>query len=313
MKYRWLILLGLLAVWLAGCQPENQGTPAAAGGLKVLAVETYLADITRNVAGERAQVTALIPLGLDPHAFEPAPQDVAKITASQVLVVNGAGFEAWLGSVLVNAGGQRRLVEASAGLKSRSAREGEAVEGVSGHNEASQGDPHFWLDPLSVVQYVENIRAGLAEVDPAGSEVYARNAAEYTARLKELDAWIRVQLQALPPERRLLVTNHESLGYFADRYGFKVVGTILPSVSTEAAPSAQELARLVDQIRAVGARAIFLETGSNTQLARQVAQETGVKVVSDLYTHSVTAPGGPAPTYIDMMKANVTAIVTVLK
>ncbi len=110
-----------------------------------------------------------------------------------------------------------------------------------------------------------------------------------------------------------MVTNHESLGYFADRYGFKIAGTVIPSISTEVSPSAQELARLVDQIRLVGVKAIFLETGSNPQLARQVAQETGVKVITDLHTHSVTAPGGNAPTYIDMLKLDVQIIIAALK
>jgi manganese/iron transport system substrate-binding protein len=117
----------------------------------------------------------------------------------------------------------------------------------------------------------------------------------------------------IPEERRLIVTNHESFGYFADRYDFKFIGTIIPSVSTGSSPSAQQLARLVDHIRETGAIAIFLETGSNPKLAEQIAQETGVKVVSDLYTHSITEPGGKAPTYIDMMKYNVQTIVEALK
>ena len=297
------------ALVLTGCQ-----TPVlpAAGGLKVLVVETFLADITQNVAGERVQVEALIPIGLDPHAFEPAPQDIARISSSQVLIVNGAGFESWLKPVLSNAGGQHSVIEASAGLKSRAAREGEGVEGKTGQVQDA-GDPHFWLDPLNTIQYVNNIQAGLSQADPGGTETYAQNAAVYIQKLKDLDIWIRAQVEQVPPERRLMVTNHESLGYFADRYGFKIAGTILPSVSTDASPSAQELARLVDQIRLVGVKAIFLETGSNPQLARQVAQETGVKVISDLNTHSITAPGGKAPNYIDMIKLDVQVIVAALK
>ena len=305
------IYLGLLAtIFLVACQPA--GPTPAVGGFKVLVVETFLADITRNVAGSRASVDALIPPGLDPHAFEPAPRDVARIAESQVLVVNGAGYETWLQAILKNVGGQRQVVVASAGLTSRSAREGEAVEAVPA-GQLDQGDPHFWLDPLNVIQYVENIRDGLAQADPSGKDSYASNAATYITQLKELDSWIQGQISGIPPARRLLVTNHESLGYFADRYGFKVAGTIIPSVTSGASPSAQELARLVDQIRAAGVRAIFLEVGSNTQLAEQVAGETGVKVVTDLYTETITLPDGPAPTYLEMMKANVRAIVTALQ
>lgn len=309
-KKRVLFGLWLGLFLLSACQ--GRPLPAAASGIKVLAVETFLADITQNVAGDRLKVEALIPLGLDPHAFEPGPQDVAKISESQVLVVNGAGLETWLNPVLSNAGGQHTLIEASAGLKSRAAREGEAVEAPSAlHPDA--GDPHFWLDPLNAIQYVQNIRDELSRVDPAGGEVYAKNADAYILKLKDLDGWIRQQVAVIPPEQRRMVTNHESLGYFADRYGFTIAGTVLPSISTDASPSAQELARLVDQIRAVKVKAIFLETGSNPQLARQVAQETGVQVITDLNTHSITGPGGKAPTYLEMIRQNVEMIVAALK
>ncbi len=158
------IWLGVLI--LTGCQSI---IPPTGDGLKVLVVETFLADITQNIAGDRVHVEALVPIGLDPHAFEPAPQDVAKISSSQVLVVNGAGFESWLEPVLSNAGGQHLVIEASAGLKSRAAREGEAIEEPAGEAHDA-GDPHFWLDPVSAIQYVNNIRDGLSQADPAGAE-----------------------------------------------------------------------------------------------------------------------------------------------
>lgn len=299
------IIVCLAALCLAGCLPAGTAQPA---GLRVLVVETFLADITQNIAGQRIQVTSLVPLGLDPHAFEPSPQDVARIADSQLLVINGAGFEEWLQPVLSNTGGQHTVIEASAGLQGRSAREGETVEGAEGEHH-DQGDPHFWLDPLSVVKYAENIRDGLTLADPAGKDTYAANAAAYIARLQELDAWIRQQVETVPPAQRLLVTNHESLGYFADRYGFQIAGTVIPSVSSDASPSAQQLARLIDQVRATRARAIFIETGSSPLLAQQVAAETGARVVTDLYTHSITPPGGPAPTYLEMMRVNVSKIV----
>jgi ABC-type Zn uptake system ZnuABC Zn-binding protein ZnuA len=164
-----------------------------------------------------------------------------------------------------------------------------------------------------VVRYAENIRDGLSQADPQGNETYTRNAEAYIARLKELDTWIATQVAQIPPDRRLLVTNHESLGYFADRYGFKLVGAILPGFSTGASPSAGDLARLADCIKSSGAPAIFLEAGVNPQLADQLAQETGIRVVTGLYTHSITAPGGNAPDYISMMKYNTQAIVDALK
>jgi ABC-type Zn uptake system ZnuABC Zn-binding protein ZnuA len=232
------------------------------------------------------------------------------------LIVNGAGFEAFLDELLQNAGGQRQVIEAAAGLAPRTPQ-GEEV-GEDHQDEAEdehghEGDPHFWLDPKNAIQYVENIRAGLSQSDPDAASVYAANAQAYIAQLEELDKWITEQVQQVPPERRLLVTNHESFGYFADRYGFKIIGTIVPSISPTAAPSAQQLAELIDHIKATGAPAIFLETGTSPQLAHQVAAETNVKVVTELYSHSITAADGLAPTYIDMIKYNTMAIVGALK
>ena len=303
-----LSLAAAACLLLAACQPAPSGN-AAGSPSNVLAVESFLADMTQHVAGSRLKVTALIPVGVDPHSFEPTPNDVARIAHSQVLVINGAALEAWLQKTLDNAGGQRLLIVATTGLTPRTPKEGELLDPA----EHPMGDPHFWLDPTQAVHYVENIRDGLIKADPAGKDAFTQNAAAYIDQLKALDAWIVDQVQQIPPERRLLVTNHESFGYYADRYGFKIIGTIIPSVTSGASPSAQQLARLVDRIRAAGAPAIFLETGANPQLADQVAQETHIKVVTELYTHSTTPPGGSAPDYISMLKWDTQQIVNALK
>jgi len=231
------------------------------------------------------------------------------VAESDVLIVNGAGFEEFLIPLLQNAGGKRLVIEASAGLTPRVPPAGEDASS----NEDHEGDPHFWLNPIHTIRYVENIRDGLSQVDPAGKDIYNRNAQAYITQLRDLDTWIGAQVAQIPVEGRLLVTNHESFGYFADRYGFRVVGAIIPSVSTSASPSAQQLAALINQIKASGAPAIFLETGTNPQMAQQIAGETGVRVVTGLYTHSVSAAEGPAPTYIELMRYNASQIVEALK
>ena len=303
-----IFALALIAVSIAACAtppiPAN-ATPKTSP--RVLAVETFLADIAQNVAGTRARVDALIPAGVDPHGFEPTPADVRKVADSQVLIVNGAGLEEFLTKLLANAGGKRIVVEASAGLASRKPAANEVL------NPDHPGDPHFWLDPNNVTRYAENIRDGLSQADPAGAATYKANAEAYSAQLKSLDVWIAEQVNPIPPERRLLVTNHESLGYFADRYGFRIVGTIIPSVSSDASSSAQQLAALVNQIKSAKAPAIFLETGTNPQFAKQIAPEAGIKVVSELYTHSLTNAQGPAPTYLGMMEYNTRTIVNALR
>lgn len=323
MQPKFVRILGaalLTALLLVACSPATQA-PQPASALKVLATETFLADIAQNVAGERVRVESLLPIGVDPHTFAPTPKDVQRIAESNVLILNGGGFEQWAEKTLENAGGERLVIEASAGLTMRHPQQGpaahehedEAHSHSEDHTHSHEGDPHFWFDPTLVVRYVENIRDGLIAADPEGKEVYTANAAAYIAKLNELDAWIKAQVDQIPPERRLLVTDHETFGYFADRYGFQLVGALIPSVTTEASPSAQAMAALVEQIRATGAPAVFLEAGRSTQLAEQIAAETGVKVVTDIYTHSLTEPNGKAPTYLDMMRHNVTRIVEALK
>lgn len=267
----------------------------------ILTTTTILADVTRNVVGDQFSVGSLLPIGADPHSYEPTPQDTAKISKSKVLVINGAEYEHFLEALIENADGERPIIETSAGLRLITAPENE--HGV---------DPHLWLDPNNVISYVENIREGLTQFDPEGAEVYETNANTYIAELQELDAWINGQIAQIDPQRRQLVTNHEALAYFADRYGFRVVGNVLESTSSVASPSAEQMAALVEQIKLYEAPAIFLDASDNPQLAQQIAAETGVKVVTDLHLESLT-DGAPAATYIDMMRDNVTKIIEALK
>jgi ABC-type Zn uptake system ZnuABC Zn-binding protein ZnuA len=302
-----LFLFTVFSLFFSACGAAAPSSSGNAGPIRVLAVESFLADITQNIAGKRVRVDTLIPLGVDPHAYQPTPQDVAKIADCQVLIVNGAQLESWLDKTLQNAGGKHIVIEASAGLTSRKPSANETLD--PGH----AGDPHFWLDPTKVIHYVENIRDGLAKADPDGKKIYAQNADVYISQLEDLDTWIKAKVDTIAPAKRLLVTNHESFGYFADQYGFRIEGTVIPSTSSEASPSAQQMAALIDTINQSGVKAIFLETGANSQLANQIAQETGSKVITDLYTHSITVPGGEAPSYIEMMKHDVKLIVEALK
>ena len=294
---RFITLWTLIVLLLAACG----GQPASPAGTAVpviLTSTTFLADITRNIAGDRAMVESLLPIGADPHAYQPTPQDAAKIAQSKLLIINGAEYEHFLESLLENAGGERMIIEASAGVSRRA--------------EAGNVDPHMWLDPNNVIRYAENIRDGLIQFDPAGAETYRSNADDYILQLAGLNAWILDQVSPIPEKKRLLVTNHEALGYFAERYGFTVVGTVVESFSSGASPSAQQMAGLIDQIKTSGAPAIFLDAADSPALAQQIAAETSVRVVTDLDLESLTE-GPPAATYLDMMKHNVTQIVNALR
>ncbi len=286
-----VLLLSLTSV--SACSTASHPT----GGLHVVAAETWLADIAQNVAGQRVHVDSLISPGVDPHEFQPAPQDAIKIAQANVLIVNGLGYETWLAKSLQDAAAQQLIVTATQGLT------------PSG----DPPDPHMWMDPLNVVHYAENIRDGLSQVDPAGKDVYAANADAYIAKLKELDAAVKTQVSQVPPARRVLVTNHDALGYFAQAYGFQVIGAVIPSVTNEASPSPQQMAALIDIIQRTKAPAIFLDTSENQNLAQQIASSTGAKVVPILYVETLSAPDGPAGTYIAMMLHDSGVITQALK
>lgn len=298
-----IALAFMLPLAIAATTLNTACTPAAASP-KVVATTTFLADMAQNVAGSRAQVASLIPAGMDAHEYQPTTGDIRMVADANALIVNGFGLEGFLDQMLKNVGGNRLIIEAASGLTPRTRQE------AGGSSEA---DPHFWMDPTLAIKYVQNIRDGLSQADPAGAAVYAANSDAYIAQLTALDASVMEQVAQIPPERRLLVTYHESLGYFADRYGFQIVGSIIPSVSEEASPSAQDLANLVAQIKRTGAPAIFIEAEANRQLVDQVARDANVKTVVALYIESTTEAGGPAPTYIDMIKYDVNAIVGALR
>jgi ABC-type Zn uptake system ZnuABC Zn-binding protein ZnuA len=289
--------LWTLAILSVGILSSCLGSPRP----DILTTSTILADIARHVAGDQLVTESLVPFGADPHSYQPVPQDTKKVSESKVLVVNGADYEQSLEPLLANAGDKKTLIEASAGLRR-----------ITDPNNEQEVDPHLWLDPSNVIVYVDNIREGLTRFNPDGADVYEANARAYITQLQELDAWINGQVAQIPPQRRVLVTNHDSVEYFAVRYGFKVVGTVVDSFSSDASPSAQQMADLIDRIKLFEVPAIFLDAPDNPTLAQQIAAETGVKVVTDLHLESLTE-GAPAGTYIDMMRYNVTKIVEALK
>jgi len=295
-----IICVLVICPLMVGCLPA---TPQSKSLPYVMATESFLGDIAQNVAGRRIIVDTLLPVTVDPHEYQPKPQDVTKLAKTQVLIINGLGYEAWLQKTLDSLGGQRQLIVATNSL----------VPDPDPSGQNPQGDPHMWMNPLDTINYVNQIRDGLTRADPPGKDVYAQNADAYIVKLRALDQWVKDQVSQLPIEKRLLITNHDALGYFAKAYNFKIIGAIIPSVTTDASPSAQQLAGLIDTIKHSSARAIFLDIGENQKLAQQIASETGVAVITNLYVESTSGPNGPAPTYSDMIKHDVTVITDALK
>jgi zinc/manganese transport system substrate-binding protein len=294
------------AILLASCSPQNGTT---SGRLNVVATTTILGDVVSVIGGEHIHLSVLLPPDSDPHAFEPAPRDAAIVSEADLLVVNGLGLETFLKPLLANAG-NTMVVTASEGIEAlEGERESEhAAEEGQGHEQ----DPHVWQDPTNVIIWAENIAAALAEHDPANANAYHANADVYIEQLNELDTFIEEHVSALPAERRVLVTDHEALGYFAHRYGFEIVGVVIPSVSTVAGPSAQEMATLVQAIEEHSVPAIFIGTSANPDQVAQMAEDLGIEIVT-IYGEALSDTNGSAPTYLEMMRYNVDAIVNALR
>jgi zinc/manganese transport system substrate-binding protein len=291
-----LATLTAVSALLAGCAAGMGPKAPSAGVPRVLAAETFLADIAQNVAGDRLVVESLLPVGVDPHEFQATPQDAIKISESDVLIVNGLGYEAWLSKTLGAGAGDQLTIT--------------ATDGVAAGQDA---DPHRWMNPRDVVSYVEVIRDGLAQADPGGWETYAANAEAYSQQLRDLDAWVKAEVAVIPAGRRVLITNHHALESFAAAYGFQIAGVVIPGFTSEAAPSAREMADLISTIRSKGAPAIFLDVSENPNLARQLAGESSAVVITGLYIETLSAADGPAPTYIQMIKHDVQLIVEALR
>ncbi|MEZ5126231.1 MAG: zinc ABC transporter substrate-binding protein [Thermoleophilia bacterium] len=301
------LLAAALVILVSTSSCGNTSTPTGDASLTVVASLSFIADMAQNVAGDRVHVTSLVPLDTDPHAFEPSPSDLQEVAAADIVILNGGGLEGQLEKALQSAGGDATIVYASQGLASRTPQPGEPELDEDGV------DPHFWLDPQLGIKYVENIAAALSAVDPEGADTYAANAQAYIKQLEAVDEEIRARVATIPEEQRKLIMNHASHGYYADAYGFTVVGTVIPSVSTGESPSAQQLTALTEAIKKNHVRAIFVELGEDPTLARQIAAETGIEVVDDLLDHSLTEPGGVAPTYIDLLRYDTERIVGALQ
>ena len=292
-------------------QPMAQAQPKP----RVVSSFSLLGEVVGRVGGDRIQHRVLVGPNTDSHTYEPIPQDTAELAGAELIIQNGLGFETWLDRLYTASGSRATRVSVAEQLDSlRVPEEGDA-DGDHGGHEHKPGDydPHVWFDAANMVGITLAVQEALQDVDPAGGEVYAANATQYITELQALDAWIFEQVATLPSDRRKLVTSHDNLGYFAERYGFRVVGTALGSVSTEAAdPSAGAVAALVSQIRSAGVHAIFAENVSNPRLMEQIASAAGVTLVPDLVTDALTGPGTPAATYDGLMRHNVTRIVSAL-
>ena len=300
-----LLGLGLLG---AGMVPVR----AQEAKLPVVASFSILGDFVTRVGGDRVAVTTLVGPNGDAHVYEPTPADARSVAGAKLVVVNGLGFEGWLKKLAKASATKATIVEATKGIKPREMAEEhdehEKGHGKGGHDHHDHGaaDPHAWQSVGNVKTYVANIRDALVAADPAGKAVYEANAAAYTAEIEALEAEVKAAVAKIPADKRRVITNHDAFGYFAAAYGIEFLAPQGMSTEGEATPKA--VAKLIRQIKAEKITAVFVENMSDDRLVKRIAQETGVTPGGTLYADALSPKGGPAPTYVDMVRHNVSAL-----
>lgn len=293
---RWALGLVVIASLLSACGSSSDGE-----AISVVVSTSVLGDLVQAVAGDDATVTVLVPIGADPHDYQPSSRQVSVLAGADLVVVNGLGLEEGLLDVVASSVDPGRVLELGPQLDPAPFLGG-AGEGL---------DPHVWLDPLRMEDAAAIVAGRLAEISPG--EAWAGRAEAYAARLRSADAEVAALVNQIPDDARKLVTNHDSLGYFAARYGFEILGTVIPGGSTLADPSSGELAALVRTIREANVRAIFAETTEPRTLAEAVAAELGSDVdVVELFAGSLGEPGSGAEDLPGLLVTNAERIVEAL-
>ena len=279
--------------------------------LQVVATTTFIADVVGRVAGDEVDQWTLLEPGQNPHSFQPTPRDMILVSEADLIFVNGLGLEEFLDDLLAGADSSAAVVVVSDGISSLENEGHDHESDEESHQEQMGQDPHVWFNPNHVKIWVENMTMTLVDNDPKKAEIYQSNAEAYLNELDQLDGWIREQVDLIPPENRKLVTDHATFGYFAEEYGFTQMGALIPAMTTEAETSGGQLAELVDRIQNEQVKAIFVGIEMDPTLSKRIAEDTDVQLVP-LYFGSLT-DGGPAGTYLDFMRYNVTQIVEALK
>jgi len=277
----------------AGCGGGEDNVSGGAS-LAAVATTTQLGDFARAVGGQRVRVRQLLPPNADPHDYEPRPSDVLAIDDAAVVFQSGGDLDEWLGDLIDSAGGDAEVVR--------------VIDSVETIEEENAQDPHWWHDPRNAVRVVELVKERLTAVDPGGRRTYTENATTYIGELERLDRAIARCIEQIPEDQRKLVTTHDALGYYADRYGLEVVGALIPSLSSQAQPSARDTNELVEQIERLDVKAIFPESSLNPKLEEAVAREAGAEVGEALYADTLGSAGSTGATYIGSIEANTQAI-----
>ncbi len=296
------------SVGLAACSGTGTGATGSGGTsacdgdtISVAATTTVLADLVHKVGGACVVAASLVPRGGDVHTYEPRPADLRSVAAAKLLVMNGLGLDDWLEKTITNASASGTpLLKLGEGVKD--------VALLPGEEPGSQ-NPHLFMDVAYAQQYVDEIQAGLSRVDPAHAGLYTQQAAAYKNRLTQLDTDVRTRIAAVPEANRKIVTFHDAFPYYARAYGITIVGVAVEAPGQD--PSAAYTAQLIGAIKAAGVKAIFSEHQFPAKLVDQLAAETGVRVVADLYDDSLGDP--PVDSYVGVITWDTDQLVQALR
>lgn len=297
----------LLAGAVAGLSLAWSPVVLAQAPMPVVASFSILGDFVKQVGGDRVAVTTLVGADGDAHVYSPTPADAKAMAGARLIIINGLKFEGWMTRLVKSSGAKAALVVATRGITPLT------LEAADGHGKADKhghdhghADPHAWQSVANAKLYVANIRDALSEAEPESRALFASNAGAYLAELDRLETEVRAAVARIPAERRKAITSHDAFGYFVKAYGFAFVAP--QGVSTEAEASARDVGRIIRQIKAQKIPAVFLENVTNPRLAEQIARESGAKIGGRLYSDALSSAGGPAGTYIAMMKYNISQI-----
>lgn len=305
-----------LGLMLAGAMMPGLALAQAQKPVQVVASFSILADLAKQVGGDRANVVSLVGPNADTHVYRATPQDAKIVKGADLLIVNGLGFDRFMPRLVKSSGSKARVVTASNGLNPLEKPESGGHDHGHGHahghaHDHGKHDPHAWQSIDAVKIYVGNIRDGLIAADKEGEAVFRANAEKYLAELDKAKTEIAGLLASIPKDNRLGIVNHDSFRYFTRDFGIRIEGA--RGLSTEAEPSAQDIARIVRAARERKAKAVFLENVADPRIAEQLAKETGARLGGTLYSDALTDEKGPAPTYLALIRHNAKTIAEALR
>jgi len=297
MKIYISIFIIAVSLIFSGCGKISE---TSSGKIKAVSTITIINDVVKNIGKDKVEATSICGVGIDPHTYKSKPEDVKEIAKSQIVFINGFTLEHWIEEIIHNSGGKKEVVTVTNGVT--------PMTDETGHGDP---DPHAWFNVQNVKVYADNVAKGLSDIDAPNKDFYMKNAAEYKAKLDELDKWIKLEIEKIPQDKRVLITSHDAFRYFGKAYGLDVRG--LQGISTEAKIRTEDVAKLIDLIKARNLKSVFIETSVNPKVLEQISSETGAKVGGTLFSDSIGNDGTPEGEYIGAVRHNVNAIVNALK